>query len=297
MTVNTRVTNDFDSKLQVVTNNTGYPLDGIRLAKFFSTARERYLIKLRREKGQTQPWTQDQTFQEWFFCNVHREDDKVTTWFRENIRNQVGGWRAVRACYIFRFFNRIETGEVLKSMLLSEKPFSTKKAYDLLKEIRPVTNAAYIVNSPNYMPKLEGILKCIEDYSDQLEEESKTWSGESLEEAWETFCELPHTGAFMAYEMVSDLRWTPVLRDAKDILSWANSGPGCARGLSWLTGCKVPRTAHLPLMRCIYSIVKENWYSNWKEWELREVEHWLCEFDKYCRARYEHRRLKRRYKR
>lgn len=55
--------------------------------KLFAWIKERYAIKVRREAGQSWPWSDDPIFQENFFCNVHREDDKVTQWVRNNWRN------------------------------------------------------------------------------------------------------------------------------------------------------------------------------------------------------------------
>ena len=92
----------------------------LHIDEYFSTARERYRIKLRREAGQEQPWTEDPVLQEWRFCQVHREEDKTTVWFRENIRRHMIGIRAVEACIIFRWFNRIETGELIKDLFFLE---------------------------------------------------------------------------------------------------------------------------------------------------------------------------------
>ena len=94
--------------------------------EFFSTARERYQIKLRREAGHPRPWTKDPIFNEWRFTNVHREDDRTTVWFRENIRGSLAQrdihfdslLRILEATLIFRWFNRIETGEMIKDLLL-----------------------------------------------------------------------------------------------------------------------------------------------------------------------------------
>ena len=55
------------------------------LLEFFETAQERYLVRQRKLAGETQ-LTDDFAFQNYRFCNVHREHDRVTIWVKENIR-------------------------------------------------------------------------------------------------------------------------------------------------------------------------------------------------------------------
>ncbi len=61
--------------------------------------------------------------------------------------------------------------------------------------------------------------------------------GSSLRGAWLDLNTCHLMGPLTAYEVVSDLRWTPVLGGATDINTWASVGAGCANGLDWvLTG-------------------------------------------------------------
>lgn len=59
----------------------------ISYQELFYWIRERYSIKLKRDRGLGPPWSDDPIFQSTHFCNVHREDDKVTRWVRDNWRN------------------------------------------------------------------------------------------------------------------------------------------------------------------------------------------------------------------
>ena len=47
-------------------------------ASFIRLAREREEIRRRREAGQSWPWTSDPILQAYKFCNVRREDDRVS---------------------------------------------------------------------------------------------------------------------------------------------------------------------------------------------------------------------------
>src|ERR1700730_3740631 len=49
---------------------------------FFDWCRERHSVFEKRLAGQQFPWTDDPILTEYIFCNVFREQDKVTRWFR-----------------------------------------------------------------------------------------------------------------------------------------------------------------------------------------------------------------------
>lgn len=276
------------------------------LSHFFETARERYTIKLRRERGQEAPWTDDPVFQKWRFCNVHREDDKTTQWFREHIRDPLSDdpRKVLLATVAFRWFNRIETGELIKDELLSGWPLpeAEDSARGKLGSVSPLTTSAYIIKSPTGLSKLEGLLQCIRNV---VEGEDVVHPWPRIQDLWEHLQQYPLMGPFMAYEVVSDLRWTSVLHDARDILSWANPGPGCARGLGWMfednpskfkAGRPHDRRAMLGAMSLLLTASRSSrhWPMDWPRWEMREVEHWACEYDKYRRGE-AGQNLKRRY--
>ena len=280
------------------------------IKQFFDFAKERQNIFLKRQSGQRSPWTEDPVLQRFRFCNVFREDDRTTIWFRENIREPLrNDPKVLMATVIFRWFNRIETGKLIKEMLFSR--WNRNRAFDILDECRQarfkVFTGAYIIKSPNGKQKLEGILDCI----DTLDRDAHTivsgccHNNFSLRELHAILREYPYLGPFMAYEVITDLRHTYLLEKAKDINSWASAGPGCARGLGWLV-CDNPERYNyqrLPwqermLIKILevldYSRDPSYWPAEWPKWEMREVEHTLCEYDKWRRG-HEGEKLKRMY--
>jgi len=56
---------------------------------------------------------------------------------------------------------------------------------------------------------------------------------ENAHDCLQVYLGLGGTG-FAAYEIVSDLWYTYLLRNASDIMTWCNVGPGCCRGLARL---------------------------------------------------------------
>lgn len=140
----------------------------------------------------------------------------------------------------------------------------------------------------------------------------------------EHFClwlrQYPYFGGFSAYEVACDLRHTALLERAPDVLTWANPGPGAHRGLSRLHGRfyrmkqrgsmagAAPRQQLVEEMRELLELSRrpEYWPSrdsagrlrtsgyslgaaerggDWPAWEMREVEQWCCEMDKYWRVK------------
>jgi hypothetical protein len=144
----------------------------------------------------------------------------------------------------------------------------------------------------------------------------------TLRGMWEWLRKFPFLGDFMAYEIVTDLRHTALLDRAPDIMTWANPGPGATRGLGRIfCGDRDKFNQHrhkdhlIELMQQLLEESRDAGYwpqkmtgpegvswmesdhfreltawdrlnlGDWPKWEMREVEHTLCEFDKYERVR------------
>lgn len=282
--------------------------------QFFALAHERYLIKLRRELALPRSeWTADPVLQRYRFCNVFREDDKTTRWFRQWVRDPLrnDARRVLLSTIIFRWFNLISTGEKLLPMLQAGTFNPTLMRHELA-ATSPLVTGAYMIKTPTGMNKLEGIIWCVnrliddgivERIADELETEG---FDPSLQWMHAVLCEAPYMGPFMSYEVVTDLRHTCLGRHATDVESWASPGPGCARGLGWLLFRNPERfdrnsEKDLALMgHYMLDLLGDSrnpafWPPDWPRWEMREVEHWLCEYDKWCRATYNGQRLKRRF--
>ena len=331
-------------------------------APFFAYARERQAILLRRRAGLPRDqWSRDPVFANNRFCNVFREDDRTTVWFRENVRDRLAHQPEVLlATVLFRWFNRITTGEAIFSQtrLDTEPPGAT--AWDeflgsgdtkilrdaILKHVGyagPYVTGAYIVKTPNGMDKLDGVLYGVREFvsgkraPDDLPSVDWRGLGETLlsdeyrgrvglKNVWAWLCQFPYLGPFMAYEVVSDLRYTALLDRAPDIMTWANAGPGATRGLNRIWGrtpidraikpaqqseemrqllecardpCHWPQSIHDEIEVGSYapdiglSLFRPEY---WPEWDMRTVEHTLCEVDKYMRVKLGEGRMKQRFK-
>jgi hypothetical protein len=173
----------------------------------------------------------------------------------------------------------------------------------------PHATGAYIISSPKGYRKLPGILSVVENFAlgdwEHWIDNDPAGSECTLEAAWEWLKEHDYFGPFHSYEMVTDLRHTALLDRAPDIMLWANPGPGARRGLNRVHGRDVRdksagRVQMISEMKQLlqYSFEPSLWpdcridekklwlYDHeWPTWEMRDVEHTLCEFDKFERTR------------
>lgn len=301
---------------------------------FFEFARKRHQIYINRQAELPRPWTDDPILQHYRFTNVFRELDKTTIWLREHVRDRMRDSPDVFAAVaVYRWFNRITTGEALFSQenvgLGGELPGETAfEAFvrmcregaiedavgclraamlSYLPERGPYVTGAYIIKTPDGMDKMEGVLQAIQWLmADERPGphgmmgwmqavDSMVRQRWTLQQAWAWLREFRYMGDFMAYEVVSDLRWTRLLDRAADIMTWANPGPGAMRGLGRLHNWtrsqsdmppRIDRGQMIREMQHLLSISRSPnvWPADWPTWEMRDVEHSLCEFDKYQRV-------------
>lgn len=277
-------------------------------AHYFETARERERIRRLRDSGAPRPWTTDPIFAGFRFTNVHRENDKTTAWFRKNVRDPLSfrgdNLAIVEATIIFRWFNRIESMEIVKDLLLDG--WDTEEVRKRLANVSPIVTGAYMMHSPIGYNKLDGMLLAIDWARLRLPKMVASWgSSVTQEQVHRDLKSLDNMGSFSAGEVVWDLRWTPVLWNAPDINTWTVAGPGCARGLGYVRaddplmfnyGNKGDQEDMLEMMLTLLDESRQgkNWPQEWQPWELHEAEMWACEYAKY-RSAQAGGRLKRRF--
>lgn len=302
---------------------------------FFLYARERQSILTRRISGAPRPWTEDAVLDTYRFCNVYREDDATTQWFRKWVREPLrSSPEVLLATVLFRWFNRITTGDAIFRQLgdytdgrgtirtAFQQFLDDGRSESIRTAIRqhvgtqgPYVTGAYIIKTPDGLSKLDGVLRCVEWFNvrcatlaEKKHEAVVNWRGAadwmigspgrvSLEQCWDWLRKFPYLGDFMAYEIVTDLRHTDLLSRAPDIYTWANPGPGAMRGLNRIHGRKLdhkqPKYVFVCEMRQLLEMVSDERSEAHDIWpgrighdvEMRDIEHTLCEFDKYERAR------------
>jgi len=276
--------------------------------RFLYWIKERHKVYKKKEAGKKKPWTDDEVLQTVFFTNPYRENDRVTKWFREHIREPLDYTPEVLfATVAFRWFNKPDpTGMAMIEHGLHLKWNERKavKVINKLTESGPVFTGAYMIKAGNGPRgcKVPNVCAAITNVWKKRKELVRICLEEnSMESFVKALAQFPHLGKFMSYEVACDLRYTYLLEEASDIMTWANPGPGAQRGIKRLNGLsvewgvdKVTETECIEQMRTLLKITQRK-LKSLPPFEMREIEHSLCEWDKYERARLGTGRLKRKY--
>lgn len=290
-----------------------------QLDTFFYWINERHRIYEARKDGKPYPWTKDKILCENKFTNPFRQHDRVTQEWTKRYTNLMASTKEGRqvkdedilfhVC-MFRLFNWPETYDALHYGM---RKWDLKKAIEILharkKEKKQIFTGAYIIPSAGKPDKPKTISEALEKIWDgrtpkEIEEgkkparvimSRKIKRKQSMRIATELLQTIPTIGPFIAYEIACDLRHTRLLADARDKMAWANAGPGAMRGIHRLLygTYTVPEGKERPdynkAMRSLLREAPKKLSALVKKcetpFEMREIEHSLCEFDKYMRIK------------
>ena len=265
---------------------------------FYKTFNERYQILQRKRMGQKE-LTLDPVFQEWYFCNAYREDDKATEWFRKNMRTKFGGKYDLFATVAFRVFNWPQTGQTLLDNDLILNWDLGRAVEAILKQDQKISGA-YILKGYTCGCKVRGLAMIADDVFKNLDYHYETLMGmDKLEDMFNHLVTVPFIGHFTGYQKMQDLKFTHIGEGASDFDTWAVAGPGAIRGLNRIHGRDLDqRTKSVDYHKEILELQSKQGSLSKSSLHLTasDVQHWLCELDKYCRIK-DGRRMKRRYKR
>lgn len=285
----------------------------------------RHDIYLDRKAGKPGPWTADPVLRDGRFCNIFRELDTVTIWIDKHIRQPYADhphlWFMLA---IARYINWPDTlAELIQTKQWPDNPDFEPSWLTTALEHRAVRGdkvytGAYMIRAESDPSKewyswtkhryiAEIVLGRLWEDREEWQRMLETTPGvlrsfNRLETVWEKFQQHRYIGwgPFMAYEVVTDLRHTRYLRNAPDIWAWANAGPGAIRGLNRLYGRDLaakPRPEQtnaemLKLMIELNDLDEPGFNATFGEpcdvnprFEMRDIEHSLCEFDKIERVR------------
>jgi hypothetical protein len=267
------------------------------LRNFYYWISERHAIYQRRVNGEPGPWTGNPVLRAYKFTNPFRENDRDTIWMRKNWTgpNEDQPWEIqIFNCAFFRLFGSTdflaEHGYVYKW-----DPERTKDVATRMFELkRKVFTGAYIITNQGIrMPKQNMVVDCflqpVWEARERLAEVARNGSLQQLHRALRDYPGLGG-GGFMAYEIVTDLNYTPVLREATDRFTWANAGPGAKRGLNRLLKLDLnkgwPGEISNMLMKDLLRLAPHYLEPHvpLDHVDMRCIEHSLCEWDKFQRV-------------
>lgn len=214
------------------------PREGV-LDYYWRFAAERQRIFFARARGEAPPWTDDPILGSYRFCNAYRASDRVSQRLIRVIYDRAFSSKpadVLTRILLFRLFNRESTWD----LLLAEAGEPTAATFDvsvygrvLAAATGPVFGAAYMIPPPpaafgTFPSKADGYLALVQHMLDQgiVAEIDRT---RTLRDLFYVLHRFPMVGPFMAYQLATDINYSPVVDFDED--DFTRAGPGAIRGI------------------------------------------------------------------
>jgi hypothetical protein len=274
----------------------------MRTQDFASFIMEREHVRKGKEgrPPRPKPWTTDPILQSYRFCNVRREDDKVTRWIADNWRKPIGEvgnpdlwfWMLVA-----RLINHPDTLQFIHYKLrMTKKQMWDEERFIAAMHERHATGekvwgGAYIVSTNgNRMNKAEYIAKFVLTPAWEKRTAMRPRKGETLESFCEMLLTLNGVQGFIAGQVIADTKYADkTLLQATDWGTFAVSGPGSKRGLNRIFGNDKDKPWNEQAWRKALAELRDATNRTIKkhigELDAQDIQNCLCEFDKYERVR------------
>lgn len=207
---------------------------------YWRFATERQAVYFRRIRGESEPWTTDPVLREYKFTNAYRAADRTSQYLIRNViyKQEYGLRDTVLRILLFKFFNKVETWELLEETLgdICEDSFDVHKIDCVLEKAleskASIYSAAYIMPSGSkavrqvrkhrmHLQLLAHMLK--DNLSEQLAD------AESMRDAFVLLLSYPSIGPFLAYQFVTDINYSDLFGFSE--MEFVEPGPGARDGL------------------------------------------------------------------
>lgn len=260
---------------------------------------ERELIRVRKESGAQYPWTVDSILAKYRFCNVRREDDRVTVWIDQHIRKPYADHPLL--WLMLCVARQINWPPTLQRLIDSPDGWPADPRFVPLRMAMVLSDweaagnktftGAYIIapSSVKGMSKREHVsLSTIGNLweSRNVIQPYFEWCGRSVKGAHALLSRYNGWGPFLAYQAVVDMVFTPILGKASDRRTWAAAGPGTIRGLNRLHGrpvdARLSQGEALRDLKILDVCLRDKTHI---EFDFTDVPNICCEFDKYVRVK------------
>jgi len=257
-----------------------------------------------RAEGNLYPWTSDTIIGRYKFTNVYRASDRVSQYLIRNViydeslpstPNEI-----LFRILLFKLFNKIETWEMLRSAFgkITYENYTFKKYDEILAKTinsaRTIYSAAYIMPSgksyfgyerkhSNHLKLIELILK-----SNTVERLMET---KKMQQAFEILKGFPGLGDFLAYQLLIDINYSPILNFSES--EFVVAGPGAKGGIS---KCFLDTAglSHVEIIKLMTDNQEKEFErlglafrTLWgRSLQLIDCQNIFCEVDKYARVKH-----------
>lgn len=262
-----------------------------RFEPFVAFVLERHRIHQRRAMGEAGPWTKDKILAEFRFCNVYRELDRVTQWisknWREPFHDEEDLWFAM---VVARLVNHPPTLAELSLPGRWNKKQFLNVMHGRQAAGEKTFGSAYIVSTNGQsMDKALYLAQSVLDPLWDLRKSFRPKEGERLSVYHTRLMQAQGMGSFMAAQIIADMKYVYPLLDARDWWTFAASGPGSRRGMSYLMNFDPRmhwkehewRDALKELLTLVRPHIAE---AGFPRIHGQDLQNCLCEYSKYRRT-------------
>lgn len=250
--------------------------------------KEREKIRHLKESGAPRPWTDDPILGSYRFCNVYREDDKVTRWIMSNwLDTNPQSDQLAFAAGVARMVNHPDTlQEIGFPHNWNPQHFIAVFEDRKRRNLKSWTSAYMITGgySEGGVPKEVLIGRILTQLHSQLKD-NPIVTTDTLESASKKI-KVNGIGTFLGGQIIADLKNTHLLGYASDWHSWCAVGPGSTAGLNYLYDrppCILPEDIFRKEVQEVRGLVFDNTGHDLCAQNTQNV---LCEFSKYVRTKY-----------
>lgn len=243
---------------------------------------EREAMRKHKEAGGTWPHSKDPLMANNRYTNVHREDDKVTIWLRENWREvYCESQNLTKAMCLARMVNYIPSLVCIPF----PDPWNTKEISSVLDNLvssgGKVWSSAYMITTcGKRMNKVDYVVRHVSANCPEVTE-CKT-----LAEAYKKLRAVDGLGSFLAAQIIADLKNTQTteLGSAPDWSSWSAPGPGSLRGLSYYYEQPITSTTYHKAIKQASEDILPLLPADLRSIHMQDLQNVFCEFSKYKRG-------------
>jgi hypothetical protein len=220
------------------------------------------------------------------YCNVHRENDRVTKWIATNWRApNVHTQHFVPAMVLARLVNWPATLDLL-GYPYKWGPEYIAHALSVFRntEGKRWTSAYTISTCGEPISREEYVLRLVHSVVGQ--ERNLAFENYTLEDAHDALMEIRGLGSFLAAQVIADLKNTHghPLYTAQDWVTWCAPGPGSLRGLGAVYGRRIKPPEFDPLIKLAWEQTAP-FIDEMPLIHMQDFQNCLCEFSKYIRIK------------
>jgi len=250
------------------------------------------------------PWSNDPILNQYKFTNAYRAADRVSQYLIKNViyndNLPTSPKEILFRILLFKLFNKIETWELLTSKIgnLTFEDYNFKQYDKILNNTimsgRRIYSAAYIMPSGSsyfgFLRKHTNHLKLIELIL-QKDTDEQLMQARTMQQAFEILKGFPGFGDFLAYQLLIDINYSPILNFSES--EFVVPGPGAKGGISKCFAS----TAGLSNVEIIKLVTDRqeqeferlglSFKSLWgRPLQLIDCQNLFCEVDKYARVKH-----------